>query len=158
MRFINRFSAVLAMLGAVVSATPPAAAQCAFEWQPGNGLPGVNGSVRAITVYDDGTGPALYVGGFFSVAGGVLAVNIARWDGGTWSPLGSGIDGIVKALTVYNGELIAGGDFTFAGATGAKNIARWDGSRWAPLGSGMEGAGTLRLITSLPWPYSTAGI
>ena len=37
-------------------------------------------------------------------------MGIARWDGTAWSPLGSGVRtaGGLKALTVYNGELIAG--------------------------------------------------
>ncbi len=30
--------------------------------------------------FDDGTGPALYVGGYFTEAGSVPALNIARWD------------------------------------------------------------------------------
>ena len=34
-----------------------------------------------------------------------------------WSPLGSGMNGTVYALTVYNGNLIAGGYFTTAGGT-----------------------------------------
>lgn len=55
-----------------------------------------------------------------------------------WHPLGVGIDGIVKALTVYNGELIAGGEFLNAGGIGANNIARWDGESWKPLGTGTD--------------------
>ena len=36
-------------------------------------------------VYDDGTGPALYVGGRFDEApGGIPARNVARWDGSDW--------------------------------------------------------------------------
>ena len=35
--------------------------------------------VLALTTHDDGTGPALYTGGFFTAAGGVTANHIAEW-------------------------------------------------------------------------------
>jgi hypothetical protein len=56
-----------------------------------------------------------------------------------WSPLATGVDGHVIALTVYNGELIAGGDFLTAGGVTVSNIARWDGAAWAPMGTGIVG-------------------
>jgi hypothetical protein len=33
----------------------------------------------------------------------------------SWSGLGSGMNNLVKALTIYNGNLIAAGDFRTAG-------------------------------------------
>ncbi len=56
-------------------------AQCPAGWLPGMGYPGVSGTANASVVYDDGTGPALYIGGLFTVAGDTLANNIVRWDG-----------------------------------------------------------------------------
>src|SRR4030095_271250 len=53
---------------------------------------------------------------------------------------GSGVDGTVSALTVYNDNLIAGGDFTTAGGNPASNIAQWDGSSWSALDSGTNDA------------------
>jgi len=55
---------------------------CATLWSPlegpaGNGVDGI--IVLALTTYDDGTGPALYTGGFFTTAGGVPVNNIAEW-------------------------------------------------------------------------------
>jgi hypothetical protein len=102
---------------------------------------GVNvGAVRALTVFDDGTGPALYAGGQFTTAGGAPANRIARWNAG-WSPLGSGVNNTVRALTVFDDgtgpALYAGGEFTSAGGVAASRIARWDGTAWSPLGSGM---------------------
>jgi hypothetical protein len=55
----------------------------------------------------------------------VSASGIARWNGTTWQPLGTGIGGGVYALTVYNGELIAGGNFTTAGGNVSAYWARW---------------------------------
>lgn len=81
--------------------------------------------VFALTVYNG----ELIAGGFFTTAGGTKTSNIARWDGATWSPLGSGMGGAfnppVLSLTEYNGELIAGGWFTSAGETVSAFWARW---------------------------------
>lgn len=55
-----------------------------------------------------------------------------------WTPLGSGMNGQVLALCVYNNELIAGGSFTTAGGISANYIAKWNGSSWSPLGSGVN--------------------
>ena len=55
-----------------------------------------------------------------------------------WQSLGSGMDSYVRALAIYNGELIAGGDFFTAGGQGASRVARWDGGAWQSLGSGMN--------------------
>jgi hypothetical protein len=97
------------------------------------------GLVRSLAVYQDD----LIVGGAISDAGDVPANNIARWDGTSWSPLGSGLNGFVDAMTVYNGELIAAGSFTETGSgTTVNRIARWNGTSWLPLGSpaGLNGA------------------
>jgi len=80
----------------------------------------VNGTVLALAVFDDGHGPALYAGGSFTTAGGAAASRIARWDGSSWSAVGSGLDGPVWALLEHDDgsgpALHAGGscDGTFA--------------------------------------------
>jgi parallel beta-helix repeat protein/predicted outer membrane repeat protein len=100
---------------------------------------GVWGEVYALTVYNS----KLIVGGSFTGTSGVVtADHIAQWNGSSWQSLGSGVNnGVndsVRALTVYNGQLIAGGDFTTAGGIIANYIAAWDGSSWQPLGNGMN--------------------
>ena len=92
-------------------------------------------TVYALTVY----GTDLIAGGEFDSAGGTPASDIARWNGSSWSALGSGIQGQVYALTVYGTDLIAGGLFTQAGGTSANYIAGWNGSSWSALGTGMSG-------------------
>ncbi len=113
------------------------------DWLPGEGMSGTDGPVYATTTWDpDGPGPEpelLIVGGLFSAAGDVRANNIAAWDGSAWQPLGSGMDGAVEALAVYNDELIAGGVFWTAGDVTCNYIARWDGSAWQALGLGANG-------------------
>lgn len=74
---------------------------------------GTDSPVTALAL--DGAGD-LYAGGYFTTAGGVVANNIARWDGISWSALGSGINDNVYTLTVDGaGNLYAGGYFTTAG-------------------------------------------
>jgi hypothetical protein len=99
--------------------------------------------VQALTVFDDGGGPALYAGGTFATAGGVPAHSIAKWNGSTWSALDSGLDPWVGALTAFDDgsgpALYAGGNFTTAGGVAANYIAKWNGTSWSALGSGMGG-------------------
>jgi hypothetical protein len=60
----------------------------------------------------------------------VAANYIARWNGISWSALGSGLGNHVYALTVLpNGDVVAGGYF---------GIARWNGASWSALGSGTN--------------------
>src|SRR5262249_11403662 len=99
-------------------------------------------AVLALTVFDDGTGPALYAGGSFTRAGGAQANYVAKWDGRQWSALGSGMDHYVWALTVFDDgtgpALYAGGTFVTAGGAPVNRIAKWDGTEWSALGSGMD--------------------
>src|SRR6266702_3317320 len=85
------------------------------------------------------SGSDLYAGGFFTMAGGTAATNIAKWDGSSWSALGSGMDDGVSALAVSGSDLYAGGGFTTAGGSAANYVAKWDGNSWSALGSGMDG-------------------
>ena len=50
--------------------------QCAFNWSNEFVTSGVNGDIFAMTTFDDGTGPALFIGGSFTTVGGVQA---NRW-------------------------------------------------------------------------------
>jgi hypothetical protein len=68
---------------------------------------------------------ALIAGGSFTVAGGVAANNIASWDGGAWTGLGSGTNGGVDALAEYDNKLAVGGAFTKAGNKVSTYLAQW---------------------------------
>src|SRR5258705_9779581 len=72
------------------------------------------------------SGSDVYVGGAFTNAGGAAANYIAKWDGSSWSALGSGMDYQVDALAVSGrgSDLYAGGWFTTAGGKGAGSMAR----------------------------------
>ena len=47
----------------------------------------------------------LYAAGYFTTAGGSAAYNIAKWDGSSWTALGSGMNSRVNALAVSGSEL-----------------------------------------------------
>ena len=100
--------------------------------------------VQSFAEFDDGTGPALYVGGFFTEAGSVPALNIARWDGTEWSGLGDGLDSSVRAFAVFDDgtgpALYAVGFFTASGGSALSYIARWDGTSWSAVGGGLNEA------------------
>jgi hypothetical protein len=98
-------------------------------------LPGTDGDVYASAV--DGSGN-LYIGGVFTTAGGSTANDIARWNGSSWSALGSGMNNTIYALTMSGSTLYAGGSFTTAGGSPANDIAQWNGSSWSAMGSGMN--------------------
>lgn len=85
----------------------------------------------------------LVVGGNFAAAGGVPCASIARWNGASWSPLGSAVAGstaTVRSLfPLASGDLLVGGAFLFAGTITASNLARWDGVTWWATSSGTDG-------------------
>ncbi|MFM9996456.1 MAG: hypothetical protein ACKVU4_11730 [Phycisphaerales bacterium] len=97
-------------------------------------------------VFDDGSGPRLYVGGTFTGAGGHPGTGIARWDGAQWESVGSGAVGgsyqSVHAMRVHDDgagpALFVGGDFDAMSGVPAMNIARWNGA-WTPVGGAAPG-------------------
>lgn len=139
-------AAMIAATTLAAACIPSHAQFCEPEWTPmgtGTAAGGVN-AVRSMMVYDDGMGPALYIGGQFTSINGVAATNIAKWNGTTWSAVGGGVNGTVFTMSVYDSgagpELYAAGSFTQAGGAPASRIAKWNGTAWAALGSGMNGS------------------
>src|SRR3990172_3128935 len=60
-------------------------------------------------------------------------------DAQNWTALGAGTNAQIRALTIYNNELIAAGDFTTAGGLTANRIAKWNNTTWSVLGLGTNG-------------------
>lgn len=99
---------------------------------------GPSSTVGAFAVWDDGSGEALSAGGRTGTgdgllyAVGVVEVNwIGRWNGVSWSALGTGLNDAVTAMGAFGDELIVAGSVTSAGSVSVRCIARWSGSRWA---------------------------
>jgi trimeric autotransporter adhesin len=118
-----------------------------FDEQEVGTFVGAGERIIASTVFDDGSGPALYVAGVFSTAGSAAVNNIAKWNGSSWSALGAGLTPAgVTCLAVYDdgsgAALYAGGTFTTSGATSASKVAKWDGSSWSAISTGMNGTVT----------------
>ena len=131
---------------ALCALAPLARAQC-LTWDGGipPGVGGPNGAIRDVLVWDDGTGPALYACGEFTSIGGSAANRIARWDGTSWTPLGTGLEGgsspacrrMIPWTIAGEPVLVVGGNFASAGGNPALDVAVWDGSGWSPLGAGF---------------------
>jgi len=66
---------------------------------------GVDGSVNSLVSHTDG----LYVGGDFESAGGIVAEDLAVWDGSGFSSPADGPNGVVYSILADNDQLIVGG-------------------------------------------------
>ncbi len=117
-------------------------------WSPlGSGMAGGGGGVYNLHVHDDGTGPALYAGGWFATAGGVTVNGIARWDGTSWSALGGGVDVLDEEAVIWfevfddgsGPELYVGGEFSSMNGQPATGLAKWDGSTWTNFTGLIDG-------------------
>ena len=104
----------------------------------------VENTVGAIAVSDTD----LYIGGAFTNVNTDQADFVAKWDGSSWSALGSGSPNGgalyggagVYALAVIGTDVYVGGTFTdAAGIATADHIARWDGAAWNAVGSNVAG-------------------
>lgn len=117
----------------------------------GAGVAGPAGfKVKAMQVFNG----ELYVGGSFVSANGTTVNNIAKWNGSTWSAIGSGTNGEVNAFTVYNGELYVGGAFTSAGGITVNGLAKISGNSFSAVGGGTNG--TVNGLTAIgPFLYAT---
>ncbi|MCY2961840.1 MAG: hypothetical protein NTY35_16915 [Planctomycetota bacterium] len=143
------------------SAIAGTAADCIAAWDgqawaplPGGGLTASLAAplAHALAVHDDGSGKALYVGGFFGFAGGVPANRIARWSPSGWTGVGTGFtSGEVKSLAVFDDGT---GAKLYAGGTMPERVARWNGSTWQGLPQPpANGGGDVQALGS--WPYGS---
>ena len=118
-----------------------------FSFYDGSGWPdtgvNLNNWVHTVKVIGDD----FYVGGWFDWATNpdgtvVKAERIAKWDGTTWSALGTGVSGTIipSVYTIENidGQIYAGGNFLAAGKASSRYVARWDGKEWHPLAVGVN--------------------
>ena len=141
-------AAVPTLVGAGFFEALPGCAACKSiaQWTGTEWTPLANGGM----VYDDAPGlvyavaplgAQIVAGGYFNRAGGVPANGVARWDGATWHPLGSGVGDPEReyayAFVQFGTSLVATGYFQLMGGKLVNNIAQWDGAEWWPLGLGI---------------------
>ncbi|MBI3848389.1 MAG: hypothetical protein HY292_27465 [Planctomycetes bacterium] len=113
-------------------------------WTPIAGQTGpVDATIYCLTTFDDGTGPALYVGGEYRSIGGLSARSISRWDGSQWSALIFGMRGPVYAMCVFDDgsgpALYAGGAFSQTSGIPVHSLARWTRYGWSALPQQLDG-------------------
>jgi len=77
------------------------------------------------------------------IAGGDFTGNVARWDGSTWTTLGSGPGGsgggsVYALAQLATGEIVAAGSFSVENGAAGNAIAIWDGTNWLPLAEGFN--------------------
>src|SRR5687768_5688053 len=101
-----------------------------------------NGADNDVQVaVSDGAGN-VYIAGSFNSVNSVPAVRIAKWNGTSWSALGSGIVGSVNSIAFSGTDVYVGGQFISAGGVPALNIAKWNGSSWSQVGAGIGTTGS----------------
>ncbi len=106
---------------------------------------GVSGNIE---LFSSGTkvhdilvhGNDAYIAGNFREAGGVTVNGIAKWNGSSWSALGSGMNNLVTTLELDGEWLYAGGYFDSVDGISANGIARYNliTHVWSTLGSGIH--------------------
>ena len=103
-------------------------------------LVGIEARIEAYIQAPDGR---IFAGGFFSSIDGVLANNIAVWNGSTWAALGAGVDNQVNAMTILGSYLYVTGQFANAGGGAAARIARYNlvTGVWSAIGAGLNNIG-----------------
>jgi hypothetical protein len=153
-------------VAACVAAATPATAQC-LRWEDRFELSTVDDAIYCFRVFDDGTGPALYAGGSFARAGGVVTNGLARWNGHEWSALGTGISdnsgglACVYALAEFDDgtglALYAAGQFTSVDGVAAQGVARWNGASWSACGISPQGNAALAVFDDGTGPALYAG-
>ena len=143
-------------VGLTLGALPLNAARgqtCVQAWQPATATP--NAAVWTLLATDAGPdgGPVLYAGGDFDHVGALAAAHVAKFDGTSWSALGSGLSLGVGPYTYVNDlalfddglgggpALYATGNFRQAGSLTVNHVAKWDGTSWSALGTGLSAQG-----------------
>src|SRR5262249_4120635 len=92
--------------------------------------------VWALTVFDDGSGAALYAGGRFVMPGDARENDgVAKWDGDTWSVVGPGFASFetVEALAVFDDGV---GPALYAGGFPSL-MMKFQGDHWVFFGGGV---------------------
>ncbi len=84
------------------------------------------GNVSAIVNYNGN----IIIGGDIDSIGLVKVNNIALWNGNDWQPIGSGFNGPVRDLIVYQGELYACGQFLYSDTNYVGCFVKWNGFKW----------------------------
>ncbi len=133
------------MLALAFQLTLPAQAPCGLALEPGTGNYGMDGFLTASTVFDDGTGPAIYVSVVDTIAGQSID-GLAKYAGGMWSS-GGVFSNQVTAFKVFDDgtgpALYASGYFTQVDGVPLRYVAKRVANGWAAVGGPLGHSGAL---------------
>lgn len=115
------------------------------NWELVGGGVGANFSASVSALMSNGS--SLLVGGGFTTAGGQpISRSIAMWDGQDWESISPGLSAAVRAMTIYEGELVVGGGFEKTQGTGSisvNHVARRVGNAWQQMPIGQNNGMTI---------------
>lgn len=176
-RYGRRFwlgGVAMAMSAVCVSA---AHADCETTWSAAFQMPGDSAAtIYDSTIWDDGSGPALYVVGQFRSIGNALSnptlsgsiatwygpYNVAKWNGSRWERVGPPVQTAdvifnflrLNCITSFDPDGPDGPASSVlvvggASSTGGSGIAAWNGAAWSKLGNGLVSNSGLPEVTAL---------
>lgn len=103
------------------------------DWQWDLGVP--SAMVRSIAEHDG----ELYVGGAFTQIDGVDVNYIGKFENGSWTNAGAGLNGMVRYIYSIDDSLYISGDFTIPGVNSIYNAFVRDGSSWVRPRGNLNG-------------------
>lgn len=107
------------------------------KWDVINGaIQTLNYGILDMVVYQN----ELVIAGLFDQAQGQSASNITKFDGNSWSYIGTsgsdqGTNGLINDLFIHRNRLYIAGAFNRVGASITGNTAFWTGSVWGGIGN-----------------------
>jgi hypothetical protein len=121
------------------------------------GISGMNSDSLINQIIADNSGNLYAAGALYDHVNGTKYY-VAKWNGTTWSQLGTGVNalnanGRINAMTMDNGgNIYVAGNFT--DANGVYYTAKWNGTTWSELGTGAnalnsDGLGTNGAVYAL---------
>ncbi len=128
----------------------------AQTWQElGTGTNALNPNGGIYSVIADKQGNVYAAGTFYDTS--TQKYYVAKWNGTTWSELGTGINALNANDQIFTlaqdkfGNIYAAGKFTDSAIStkGHRYVAKWDGNSWSELGTGIHALNANNFINSV---------
>lgn len=109
-----------------------------------------SGPMNDLAVYDDGSGPALYLVGFAMLAGATVEATVSRWNGSVWTAVATPPYSSVGRLEVFDdgsGPRLVGGFVNASVGSSVVFLRAFDGTQWTTLPGTIDGPAVTRLAS-----------